>query len=421
MENRSCEGTGTLGDQEVLDPDTNTLEQYHPGDFLFSSSSGMLLSRGRSWLNEPAAQLREHLPEIFTDHHIICGAIPFNSERPGYFLAADSVLHTSQHTLPDAPAVPSLDSLDPEMSPESYLEAVTEALKLMDRSEIRKIVVARSLRGHLAAPVEQRALLNRLHIQNPDAQIFATALPGDRTMIGASPELLIRKRGHLVRSNPLAGSKPRSFDPAVDRARATELFESDKERNEHAIVVDMVANTMSQFCHSLKVPAAPEILLTNTMIHLSTIIEGELKEIEDSPRTGTAVDGYTVLDLALALHPTPAVCGWPTTLAKEAISSLETVDRGFYAGTVGWMDSSGDGDWSVAIRCAELGPQGPHPADTYKTHEPWQQQIRLFAGAGIVPDSNPSLELAETEAKFQTMVKGFGFTSAAGSTTLPRR
>lgn len=394
---------GSLLELVTPEPLADALGEYRSGDFLISSPHGSLLARGQRRLEATGVELRSQLPELFSQHSLVAGAIPFDPAQAGYFLAADSVLRGPQLTVNELPAMAPLHSLQPEASLQSYADAVSHALRLMGRSELSKIVLARSQRGEFETPIDQRALLAQLLSQNPYAYVFATALPANRTMLGASPELLIRRRGLLAVSNPLAGSLPRSFDPVLDRERAETLMSSAKDRSEHAIVVDMVAKAMAPFCRNLSVPAAPEILLTNSMIHLSTVIEGELREAA-GPDTGNSA-----LDLAMALHPTPAVCGWPTEQAREAIGSLEQEDRGFYAGTVGWMDSAGNGEWAVSIRCAELGAENSLDAQTGRRSP---QDLRLFAGAGIVPGSEPLLELAETEAKFQTMLKGFGLSSA---------
>ena len=156
---------------------------------------------------------------------------------------------------------------------------------------------------------------------------------------------------------------------------------SAKDRREHAVVAEFVAETLRPFCRRLEVPSGPSLVRTATMWHLSTRVTGELRDPEVS-----------ALELACALHPTPAVCGTPTGVARAAISELEPFDRGFYTGALGWGDALGDGEWVVTIRCAEASGS----------------RLRLFAGGGIVVDSVPGEELAETSAKFRTMLRALG-------------
>ena len=226
--------------------------------------------------------------------------------------------------------------------------------------------------------------MRALAARNAAAYVFAADLSagrGERTLFGASPELLVSRTDRNVVSHPLAGSFPRSNDPAEDQRRAEALQGSAKDRHEHALVVEAIADVLTDYCSELAVPPVPELVPTGTMWHLGTRITGRLAD-----------PGITALDLAVALHPTPAVCGVPPDRARAAIAELEGFQRGFYAGAVGWCDAAGDGTWVVAIRCAELSAQG----------------LRLYAGAGIVAGSDPDAELAETEAKFGTMLVVLG-------------
>ncbi|HEX9123424.1 MAG TPA: chorismate-binding protein, partial [Actinomycetota bacterium] len=150
-----------------------------------------------------------------------------------------------------------------------------------------------------------------------------------------------------------------------------------KEREEHAVVVEAVSQTLSLFCEDLRHPREPELLGTANVWHLSTPFRGRLRPSVES-----------VLELVSALHPTPAVCGTPRDAARKALVDLEPFDRGLYAGPVGWIDANGDGEWAIALRCAEVG----------------EGTARLFAGAGIVADSVPEMELDETERKFRALL-----------------
>lgn len=159
------------------------------------------------------------------------------------------------------------------------------------------------------------------------------------------------------------------------------MLSSAKDLHEHAVVADAVAAALRPFCRTLDVPEKPSLIKTETMWHLSSVIKGELSD-----------PSVTALELAAALHPTPAVCGTPTDLAREAILSIEPFDRDFFTGMVGWCDDAGDGEWIVTIRCAEAE----------------ERSLRLYAGAGVVAGSKPEDELQETSAKFRTMLRAMG-------------
>lgn len=181
----------------------------------------------------------------------------------------------------------------------------------------------------------------------------------------------------------MAGSRPRSDDPVEDQRRSKELLSSSKDLHEHAVVVNAVAEALRPFMKHIEVPDSPSLISTETMWHLSTKVKGELAHSETS-----------ALELAIALHPTPAVCGSPAERARESILDIESFDRGFFTGMVGWCNALGDGEWIVTIRCAEVE----------------ENELRLFAGAGVVGESKPEEELAETTAKLQTMLRAMGIT-----------
>lgn len=270
--------------------------------------------------------------------------------------------------------------LRPDPEPDDYAEAVDRATKRIRSGELRKIVLARSLIVDAGRELDPRQLLWRLRAVDPDCYAFATpvARPGGvATLVGASPELLVRRRDDVVEATPLAGSAPRYGDPHRDRASADQLFGSAKDREEHAVVVEDVAHVLGAFCDDLVHPHEPELLGTANVWHLATPFRGRLHDRS----TG-------LLDLVAALHPTPAVCGTPRETAREALEELEPIHRGAYAGPVGWVDADGDGEIAIALRCAEI---------TGAT-------ARLFAGAGIVGDSVPEAELEETERKFLALL-----------------
>jgi isochorismate synthase len=265
--------------------------------------------------------------------------------------------------------------LTPVPSPEGYMDAVRAATESIRAGELRKVVLARQIRVEAGRVLDPRLLAVRLRAVDPDAYTFV-APTTHGIIVGASPELLVSKRGPEIRSNPLAGSAPRSGDPDEDRANAAALSESNKDREEHAIVVEAVAETLGAFCEELRWDPEPVLLPTANVWHLSTRFHGVLR------------DAIDVLQLVGALHPTPAVGGSPREAALDTIRRLEPFERGSYSGPVGWMDAEGDGEWAIALRCAELEGEG----------------ATLFAGAGIVADSDPEAELDETERKFRAFL-----------------
>ena len=266
--------------------------------------------------------------------------------------------------------------LRPVPSAEDYAGAVLGVTGAVAAGRVEKVVLARTIEVKAGRQLDPRRLASRLRAVDPDAFVFA-APTDEGVIVGASPELLVSRRGNVVRSNPLAGSAPRAGDPEEDRALARSLESSSKDRQEHAIVVDAVAETLRLYCDDLRWDPEPVLLGTANVWHLSTRFHGVLRDPAPSS-----------LELVRALHPTPAVAGTPREAALAAIADLESFDRGRYAGPVGWIDASGDGDWAIALRCAEL--RGDRAIS--------------YAGAGIVAGSDPVGEVAETERKFRAFL-----------------
>ncbi|MGW6913805.1 isochorismate synthase DhbC [Kitasatospora sp. NPDC054939] len=269
----------------------------------------------------------------------------------------------------------------PVPEPAAYGAGVAEAVRRMRAGELSKVVLARTLELSAARPIDLPAVLQRLARRDPGGYTFAVPAGDGRTLIGASPELLLSRRGTAVLANPLAGSVPRSADLGEDVRRAAALLESPKDLHEHAVVVDAIRAALAPYCRTLDVPQRPTLVRTAAMWHLATTITGELAD-----------PAVSALELATALHPTPAVCGTPTPVARRVIGEVEPFDRGLYTGMVGWGDARGDGEWVVTIRCAEADGR----------------TLRVYAGAGIVEGSDPDAELAETAAKFRTFLDAAG-------------
>jgi isochorismate synthase len=261
------------------------------------------------------------------------------------------------------------------MAPSHYEEAVARAVERINAGELEKVVLAREVTVEAPDAHDPAAIFGALRGNFPECFVYAVGR-GARTFIGATPELLVRREGERASTVALAGTIRRSGDAAMDEHLGRELLSSGKNLRENSIVAKRIAATLKPF--SVWVTVAPEPLLIKVanLQHLALPIRAQLK------------GGSGALELAGALHPTPAVGGEPSAVAQKLIPALEGFDRGWYAGTVGWTDTAGDGEFCVALRCALL--HGNHAT--------------CFAGAGIVADSDPSAELAETEVKLQAML-----------------
>ncbi|HWC86613.1 MAG TPA: isochorismate synthase [Solirubrobacteraceae bacterium] len=261
------------------------------------------------------------------------------------------------------------------MPPSHYEHAVARAVERIRAGELEKIVLAREVQVHAPVEHDPAAMLGILREAFPTCYVFAVGR-GATTFLGASPELLLRREGQRVSTVALAGSTRRSADPAVDRHLGEQLLTSDKDRHENAIVARRIGRALAP--HSVWVTAAPEpvIVRVANIQHLATPIRAQL-----ASSIGAA-------ELVGLLHPTPAVGGEPSARALEAIPALEGFDRGWYAGAIGWIDATGDGELCVALRCALL--RGP--------------VAHCYAGCGIVRDSDPAAELAESEIKLEAML-----------------
>jgi menaquinone-specific isochorismate synthase len=241
---------------------------------------------------------------------------------------------------------------------------------------LRKVVLARDLYATAAEPVDARVLLQRLAARYPDCYTFACD-----GLVGATPELLIRRAWRAVSALVLAGTTPRGGSAAEDDALGAALLADAKNTEEHAYAVASLRETLGPLCAELDIEPGPVLLKLPNLQHLGTHVHGKLA------RPGPGGSLRSALGLAGAVHPTAAVCGTPTGVAMELIRELEQMDRERYAGPVGWMDASGNGEWGIALRCAQLDGR----------------TARLFAGGGIVAGSDPEAELAEAQVKFRPM------------------
>jgi len=373
------------------------LAGYRPGaPFFFASPQGTLLADGTYFavprsvradcLGDLPGRVAAVLDVARAAGHadpVVVGAVPFDPGAQARLSVPERILRAGRLPagLPSGPAPARVTAVAPVPAEARYVDGVHRAVDRMRAGEFTKVVLARTLELTAEGEVDAGAVLRRLATRNPGGYTFAADLGASRTLVGASPELLVSRRGRTVVANPIAGSIARGADPVEDRRRAEALLASAKDRREHAVVVDAVTTALAPLCGPLTVPAGPELISTATMWHLSTVVTGEVGGPEVSS-----------LALACALHPTPAVCGTPDATARAVIADYEDFDRGFYTGIVGWGDAHGDGEWVVTIRCAVT--EG--------------RTLRLYAGAGVVAESDPTAELAETSAKFRTMLDGLG-------------
>jgi len=270
----------------------------------------------------------------------------------------------------DPPADPdALTGRDGARTAAEWTGLVAEAVRRISAGEVEKVVLARDVVVAAGRPVDPRWPLRRLAERYPSCWTFAVD-----GLLGATPEMLVRLEKGVATSRVLAGTLRRNGDPARDRHDGTALAGSIKDLEEHGYGVRSVADALARHCRSVEVPEEPFVLALPNVMHLATDV------------SAVVADGSTSLGLLASLHPSAAVCGSPTDAALRVIREIEGLDRGRYAGPVGWMNASGDGEWGIALRCAQIDPEAP-------------ERLRLFAGCGIVAGSKPQDELAESEAK----------------------
>lgn len=262
---------------------------------------------------------------------------------------------------------------DGALSSTAWAARVAEAVSRINAGDLDKVVLARDLLVQAEGTVDPRWVLRALAERYDNTWVFAVS-----GMLGATPELLVRRERGLVTSRVLAGTIRRTGDDAKDLSLAASLARSSKDLEEHEYAVRSVADALAPHCSSMNVPESPFVLHLPNVMHLATDV------------TGVATDSASSLALAASLHPSAAVGGTPTDLAVALIAELEGMDRGRYAGPVGWMDATGDGEWGIALRSGCYVPGDP-------------STLRIFAGCGIVAGSDPEAEVSEADAKFVPM------------------
>ena len=253
-----------------------------------------------------------------------------------------------------------------------WCDMVAAASAAVAAGRLSKVVLARAVTVLADQALRPSEIVRRLMSSHPSCMVFSVD-----GFVGASPELLLERVGMSVRSRPLAGTTPRAGSGDGDDEMVPRLMSSSKERQEHRLVVDAVAAALAPYCDDLTVPDVPGVIPFGTLAHLGTLITGRLHH-----------PWPTALDLVGAIHPSPAVGGTPTDAALEYIAAVEGLDRGRYAGPVGWVDAEGDGCWAVGIRSAHIDGR----------------RARLLAGVGVVAGSDPLTELAESDLKLQPML-----------------
>ena len=265
--------------------------------------------------------------------------------------------------------------LDGSISNDEWQSRVATAVSKIKAGEFEKVVLARDVTATSNEEISIRSLISNLAHDYPSTWVFLVS-----NLLGATPELLVRLSKSLVTSRVLAGTIRKTGDEDRDLALAASLAKSSKDLEEHEYAVRSVADALSPFCSSTNVPESPFVLHLANVMHLATDVTGVVNE------GATPVDLFTLI---AALHPSAAVCGTPTDIARDVIAEIEGMDRNRYAGPVGWIDARGDGEVGIALRCGEVGSD--------------KKSIRLFAGCGIVAGSQAAEELAESQAKLLPM------------------
>ena len=392
------------------------LDGFLIGDVFFASPTSQFRARhGSDTLTAYQPATSDAVKALFAQAEkqgiqdpVMFGLVPFNASNPASLTipaqyqqaavparqAPNGAGQKSGDTTTD-PQRPKVIQRQPVPAPEVYGDMVRKALDLFAQGDVKKIVLSRAMDVVLDRPVDYERLLPDLLARNAHGYTFAIPAWGlngqashqnhttdaapSGTMVGASPELLVRREGNRIYVNPLAGSIGRHPDPEIDCARKEGLAISEKDLREHSYVVNDIVRILRTYCDELDVPAGPSVIGTDALWHLSTYITGTLRDAE-----------VTALDLSCALHPTPAICGHPTDVAFGHIRNLEPFDRGYFAGLVGWQRANGDGEWALTLRCAlQTG----------------DRNLRLYAGAGTVAGSDPDSEITETATKMETFMR----------------
>ncbi len=289
-------------------------------------------------------------------------------------------VQASAEAMQDERPTVEIEGLNYPLPKEVWREQIIDVTGRMKAHEFEKVVLSRTIDLKLSEPPNLLAALERMGARYPHTFRFLIEPAAGRSFFGASPELLVNVRGKSLHTAALASSRKRGNTDEEDAALAHDLMTSPKDRHEHGVVVDFLRDQLVPLTTALDVPNTPAIMKLTNILHLHTPVSGILRE------------GVSLLKLARALHPTPALGGYPQAKAVDVIQQTETVSRGWFAAPIGWIDGRGDGMFAVAIRSAVSSGA----------------QVRLYAGAGIVADSDPDKEWDEIEWKFQPMRDALG-------------
>lgn len=368
------------------------LNSFRKEDTLFKTPEKLLLCKEENqkkfsisynltskWKDEVRALQKQHHGQL------IIGAIPFDNRTKATIIVPEQLMCYQNSDIIDDLQIKNQSSKIaygtdiPERH--QFNEMIQQAINYINDQQFNKVVLARTLTLRLETEPQVSAWLTNLIQKNNQGYIFSIGTDFYRSLIGASPELLVKKEGKMVTINPLAGSRKLTWNKEKDAELEKELLHSKKDLHEHKIVVDFMCERLSAYLSNIDFNENPDVLYTDTMIHLSTVIKGEVKN-----------DSISSLDLAELLHPTPAICGEPQKQSLDFIQKIEPFSRGYYTGLVGYMDGNGDGEWVITIRCAEIK----------------DKEITLFAGAGIVNNSIQNSEYNEISGKFTTILNAMG-------------
>ena len=385
---------GLVARTREVDPPADLVDSLSPDGFAWLTDGSGFVTSGVA-ARVPAGDIDRVLAGIENDDPvsragtgaIAVGSLPFRGSAQGELVIPASVtgfdsdgrawrteIGPTAPLAPNAVPAPTRFSVEGRVSRTEWASQVQAILDAIEAGELAKAVLAREVVVHADAPFDARVVVDRLRATQGGCVVFAAG--GN---VGATPELLVRRRGAAVMSRPMAGTIPRGATDAGDSAAEAALAASVKDGLEHRLVVDAVVDGLRASGVDITSVRGPDVARLATVSHLATTIAGDVE-----PRSTSSA-----LELALRLHPTPAVAGAPRDTALTMLENLETFDRGRYAGPVGWVDAHGDGEWAVALRCAELDGS----------------TARLVAGAGVVAGSDPDAEWAETQAKLEPMLR----------------
>ena len=311
------------------------------------------------------------IPEIAVAQTSAGSAVTWYGDAPLEDVLA-RIDHEAATPMPNGTEPTSL-SVESVIPPEVWRdEIVAEGVRRINAGDLEKVVLARELVVRSDRPIDQGVVVSRLAQTFPSAYVFNI-----EGFVGASPELLVARFDNVVQARPLAGTAPRGSGPESDKALADGLLGSAKNRDEHRITIDWFLNVLLPYCSYVDAEPEPSLLTVANLHHLQTLVEGRLS----SPPA-------SALELVDAVHPTPAVGGAPQGTALDVISEIERANRGRYAGPSGWVDAAGNGEFAVSVRTAQMT----------------DEEVRLFAGVGVVADSDPQAELDETRTKFRALL-----------------